>query len=813
MLSIQSHVDEIKRGSLWNLRLSPSAYDTAWLALIPDPDDPTRPMFAKCMHWLVQNQSMEGFWAADDDIDTEPVALDCLPATLACLIALKRWGAAPNNINKGLGFFERNVEELLLRKGKLSDVPRWFTVTFLAMLELAIASGLKVAFPDNLIKVLDELFENRNTILLREELSDKTQYAPLLMFLEALPPSYVKLDDLNQYLERNLGNDGSLYQSPSATARAYMATGNTKCLSYLKSLTNTYLDGGVPSLYCMDEELQQLVMVNQLVRPGLTEYFVPEIEQILLQVEQNYKCKRSPPPRNALHNVVAELYKDSLAFWLLRINGHSVSPSMFCWFLHNNEIRHHIEANYMYFDNVLLNVYRATNLMFLGEAEAEEARSFSIKYLNKITQQKVQTPITTNIHISSSLQRMIEYELKLPWTARMDHLEHLMWIEEAASDALWMGKSSHHRLSRLHNLDLQQLKLKNYTLRQSVYRNEHEEVKRWSKERGLCDMGFGREKTTYCYYARAASTSLPCSSSVRHLLAKAAIVVTVADDFFDEKGSMDDLENLTDAVRRWEVEGLSRHSRIIFEALDDVVNEIRLKCFQKHGKDIKDNLHHLWYETFNSWLMEAKWGKGNIKPSLDVYLQNAMISVAVHTMLLPVSCLLSPVFPVHQWSARHHQDDDDMTSLLLFTVRLLNDTQSYLKEEEGKINYVWLYMNEKEKVKLEDSIQHVQSLINLKKQQFVQHVLTNSHLPKPYKQLHLSCLKIFNMFFNSSNLYDSHDDTHLFHDIQKAFIIPPQVHKFKPRYAKNPQQEATTSAAATSSAAPTTSDQYASQGL
>lgn len=75
---------------------------------------------------------------------------------------------------------------------------------------------------------------------------------------------------------------------------------------------------------------------------------------------------------------------------------------------------------------------------------------------------------------------------------------------------------------------------------------------RWSKDLGLSNMGFGRENTTYCYFASAAASSsqLPYNSEVRLVAAKSAIVITVADDFFDMEGSMDELEILTEAVRR-----------------------------------------------------------------------------------------------------------------------------------------------------------------------------------------------------------------------------------------------------------------------
>jgi geranyllinalool synthase len=68
-------------------------------------------------------------------------------------------------------------------------------------------------------------------------------------------------------------------------------------------------------------------------------------------------------------------------------------------------------------------------------------------------------------------------------------------------------------------------------------------------------MGFGREKSTYCYFAvSAVLTSIPHDSYVRLFVAKSAIIITVADDFFDTTGCLNELEILTDAVQRYIIE-------------------------------------------------------------------------------------------------------------------------------------------------------------------------------------------------------------------------------------------------------------------
>lgn len=68
---------------------------------------------------------------------------------------------------------------------------------------------------------------------------------------------------------------------------------------------------------------------------------------------------------------------------------------------------------------------------------------------------------------------------------------------------------------------------------------------------GLSDMGFGRERTTYSYFVAAASVSLPYDSIIRSITAKGAIIITLTDDFFDTKGSLDELNLLTNAIKRY----------------------------------------------------------------------------------------------------------------------------------------------------------------------------------------------------------------------------------------------------------------------
>ncbi|KAM7249737.1 hypothetical protein ACFE04_000044 [Oxalis oulophora] len=281
-----------------------------------------------------------------------------------------------------------------------------------------------------------------------EEIFDENHYIPLASCLEALPPSsYDHVDII-----KNLNSDGSLYQSTSATAQAFMATGNADCLTYLQSVVHRCPQGG-----------------------------------------------------------------------------------SFCWFLNYQEIRQHVENNPECFSSVMLDVFKATELMFPEEIELDEARSFSRNSLEKVL----------SIGQYPSLTNMIEHEINF-------HGLH-KWV-------IFKIKCG----------------LKKRTI-----------ISGWEKvdeDNGLSDLGFGRERTTYCYFAIASCDSF--GASMRMMVSKLAILITVADDLYDAKGSIHELRALTDAIRRWDGIGLTDHNKTIFKALDNYMTLVAANHQQQHGIDI-----------------------------------------------------------------------------------------------------------------------------------------------------------------------------------------------------------------------------------
>ncbi|XP_047323936.1 S-linalool synthase-like [Impatiens glandulifera] len=586
--SIQSLVGEIKRDLMLSSTLShfptmfvsPSAYETAWLAMIPqDPQSKKGPMFKGCLDWIIKNQKEGGFWGEEDQ-DGFPT-IDALPSTLACIVALNMWAVGKENVTKGLVFIHGYSEKLLMRaKNNYHQPPRWLTIVLPGTIELAQSRDLKIEFSLAFNEMVSEL----------EVLVDKCHNFPLMSYLEALPASYIINE---QDVLMNLSENGSLFQSPSATAFAFMATGNHKCLKYLEFVVKE-CDNGVPTTYPFDEELIKLYIINQIQRLGLAEHFGEEIDQTLETIHKSYNNHEFTGDNTDFTPV--NIYKDSLAFRLLRMHGYNVTPDKFCWFVHNQDIISHIEIYHEQYMSALYNIYCSSDLIFPEERQLEKARSYSIRLLRKGVSSI--NASEDSLVAFPNLKSLIDRDLNVPWMARLDHLDHRFWIEvNMEADTLWVGKASYYRLLPLQNDKLIQLAVRNYEFRQSIYRKELEELKRWSKDWGITSMGFGREKSDYCYFSIASATSLPHDSFVRMIVAKSSTVVTIADDFFDTKGSLEELQTLTQAFQRWDGNDLTSHSKKIFDVIDHLVTDISTKLHLRSGQNALENLREMWRVT------------------------------------------------------------------------------------------------------------------------------------------------------------------------------------------------------------------------
>lgn len=86
------------------------------------------------------------------------------------------------------------------------------------------------------------------------------------------------------------------------------------------------------------------------------------------------------------------------------------------------------------------------------------------------------------------------------------------------------------------------------------------------------------------------------------------------------------------------------------------------------------------------------------------------------------------------------------------------------------MNMVMLHSHENPGASIQESEAYVKAILELKRKEFLQHVFTGEEMPTSCKQTHLYCMKVFEMFYNSANLFDS--ETALVEDVKKSIYLP-----------------------------------------
>ncbi|KAK2992548.1 hypothetical protein RJ640_001861 [Escallonia rubra] len=121
------------------VQLSPSSYDTAWVAMVPSRGALKEPMFPESVDWIMQNQHPNGSWGLNP---SHPLLVkDSLSSTLACLLALQKWKVGEQLVQKGLDFIGSNR---LYVNEKNQPSPIGFDIVFPGMVSKAIELGLNL---------------------------------------------------------------------------------------------------------------------------------------------------------------------------------------------------------------------------------------------------------------------------------------------------------------------------------------------------------------------------------------------------------------------------------------------------------------------------------------------------------------------------------------------------------------------------------------------------------------------------------------------------------------------------------------------
>lgn len=722
------------------IELSVSSYDTAWVAMVPSPTSPQNPCFPACLNWLLDNQLSDGSWGPPNHHPL--LTKDTLSSTLACILALRRWGVGEQQMTKGLRFIESHFASV---SDENQFTPVGFDIIFPGMIEYAKDLNLKLPLRSTDI---DVLLHKRDLQLQRE--SSKGREAYLAYISEGIG----KRQDWEMVMKFQRKN-GSLFNSPSTTAAALAHIQNAGCFYYLNALLEKFTDA-VPTLHPF-HIYPRLCMVDTIESLGIGQHFRKEITSIL---EETYRCWLQGEEEIFLDPATC-----SLAFQLLLANGYDVSSEPLTEFAEEhffNSLGGHLKDL-----GAPLELYRASQMTIHPDDQVlEKHKSWTSHFLKE---ELSSGSTCANKHI---ILQKVNDALKFPHYASLERLVHRRNIVNYPVDDIRVLKTSYRSLS-FGNKDFLRLAVEDFNACQSVYREELKQLERWVQEKRLDKLKFARQKLAYCYFSAAATICSPELSDARITWAKNGVLTTVVDDFFDVGGSEDELLNLIHLVEKHDVDVSTRccseDVEILFSALQTTISEIGEKAIAWQGRKVTTHVTEIWLDLLRSMWQEAQWLKNKSVPTVDDYMTNGYVSFALGPIILPALYFVGPqLSEVVTKSTEYNL----LFKLVSTCGRLLNDIQGFKREsKEGKLNAVSLHLIHDTGSGTEDVHEEMKRIVEDRRRELFRLVLqeTGSCVPRACKEFFWKMCKVLHLFYMKDDGFTSHEMM----DVVNAVIYEP----------------------------------------
>ncbi|KAM3298386.1 hypothetical protein ACQJBY_040046 [Aegilops geniculata] len=506
----QPLVDQVRMmlGSMSDGEINASAYDTAWVALVPSLDDGDSPQFPTTLRWILDNQLPDGSWG-DSALFS---AYDRVTNTLACVVALTKWSIGPDKCRRGLSFLEENMWRLA--EEDLELMPIGFEIAFPSLME--VAKSLGIGFPYD-HHALQRIYANREVKLKRIPMEMMHRIpTSILHSLEGMPGV-----DWQKIL-RLQSSDGSFLYSPSATACALMQTGDAKCFAYIDRIVKKF-NGGVPNVYPVDL-FERIWAVDRLERLGISRYFKQEIKQCLDYVHRHWTDEGIGWARNS---TVIDVDDTSMAFRLLRLHGYDVSPSVFENFEKDGEFFCFAGQSTQAVTG-MYNLNRASQLRFPGEDVLQRAGRFSYEFLRE---REAQGMIRDKWIIAKDLPGEVKYTLDFPWYASLPRVEARVYLDQYGGDNdVWIGKTLY-RMPLVNNNTYLELAKRDFNRCQVQHQLEWHGLQKWFTENGLETFGVTLRDVLRVYFLAAACIFEPSRATDRLAWAKVSVLANIITEY------------------------------------------------------------------------------------------------------------------------------------------------------------------------------------------------------------------------------------------------------------------------------------------
>ncbi|XP_075086683.1 cis-abienol synthase, chloroplastic-like isoform X6 [Nicotiana tabacum] len=467
--STASSMEEAKeriRETFGKIELSPSSYDTAWVAMVPSRYSMNQPCFPQCLDWILENQREDGSWGLNP---SHPLLVkDSLSSTLASLLALRKWRIGDNQVQRGLGFIETHGWAVD-NKDQIS--PLGFEIIFPCMINYAEKLNLDLPLDPNLVNMM--LCERELTI----ERALKNEFEGNMANVEYFAEGLGELCHWKEMMLRQRHN-GSLFDSPATTAAALIYHQyDEKCFGYLNSILKLH-DNWVPTI-CPTKIHSNLFLVDALQNLGVDRYFKTEVKRVLDEIYRLWLEKNE--------EIFSDVAHCAMAFRLLRMNNYEVS----------SELEGFVDQEHFFTTSSgkLMNHVAILELHRASQVAIHERKDHILDKISTWTRNFMEQKLLDK-HIPDRSKKEMEFAMR-KFYGTFDRVETRRYIESYKMDSFKILKAAY-RSSGINNIDLLKFSEHDFNLCQTRHKEELQQMKRWE---GYSTVGFRSERVRIFFLA------------------------------------------------------------------------------------------------------------------------------------------------------------------------------------------------------------------------------------------------------------------------------------------------------------------------
>ncbi|KAD4384386.1 hypothetical protein E3N88_24554 [Mikania micrantha] len=355
-----------------------------------------------------------------------------------------------------------------------------------------------------------------------------------------------------------------------------------------------------------DPALRSLELVDDIQRLGIAYHFEEEIRDLMEIIYCNYFTTHHLHEWNKMN-----LNLKALGFRLMRQHGYHVPQEIF-----NNlkDTIQNLKPHSLEDARGVLNLYEASYHSFEDESILDDARDLTTKYLKE------------NIDkIDESISSLVSHALELPLHWRVPRVES-MWFIGAYEKRSDMSPT----LLELAKLD--------FDMVQAIHIEDLKHTSRWWRNTSWdTKLSFSRDRVVLNFLWTIGTSYTPHNSPGRRTLAKINSLITIIDDVYDVYGTLDELQQFTEAIDRWDInviEELPDYMKICFLGFYNTINEISYDILTNTGHYILPYFKKSWADLCKAYLVEARWYYNGYTPTFQEYLDNACVSISGGVILM-----------------------------------------------------------------------------------------------------------------------------------------------------------------------------------